>query len=499
MSDERISRLEVEVGQLSSAQEKRRQEIQDWFVAMNARFDQLLVQKKFEQGENSIGQSGAKKETSSNRYVIPKFTKLEFPKYRGGEDPTSWEGLHARFGPTKFEDFFGDLTKLRQSTTVRDYQTQFEKLLARAGKLTPAQHVSCFISGLKESIRIEVQASRPTTLSAVVGLARLYEAKLTTASKRSTPLMEVRRPFSTVPDGSRPTIPTIRKFSLAEIEERRKQGLCFHCNDKYKPRHLCKKLFILEACYPDDVVEDCGETIEFDEEAAMENIDEAPAISLHAISGTHTPQTMKVRGTLGKYRVIVLLDSSSTHNFLKEDVASKLALLPDKNGQLDVKVASGERLSNQGKCKGVELYLQGVTITVDCYLLPLDGYEVVLGAQWLRTLGPLLWDFSKLQMQFQLKGQTIIWQGLSPSINKIVGEAAIRRDICKKKEGILLQLNSLDAQPLSHIIMDTRLQPLLEEYHDIFEEPSGLPPRRAHDHKIPLLLGSSPICVRPYR
>ncbi|KAA8534461.1 hypothetical protein F0562_031978 [Nyssa sinensis] len=153
--------------------------------------------------------------------------------------------------------------------------------------------------------------------------------------------MKVRRPFPTVLDGSRPTIPTIRKFSPTEIEERRKQGLCFHCNDKYGPRHLCKKLFILEACYPDDMVEDYGETIEFDEESAMENIDEAPAISLHAISGTHTPQTMKVRGTLGKYRVIVLLDSGSTHNFLKEDVASKLGLLPDKNGQLDVKVASG--------------------------------------------------------------------------------------------------------------------------------------------------------------
>ncbi|KAA8547499.1 hypothetical protein F0562_003928 [Nyssa sinensis] len=278
---------------------------------MNARFDQLLVQKNFEQGENSIGQSGAKKETSSNRSVIPKFTKLEFSKYRGGEDPTSWVCRAEQFfeyQQIEHEEWvslatyhlegeaqlwYQLLKKDGETITwpllkeVRDYQTQFEKLLARARKLTPTQHVSCFISGLKESIRIEVQASRPTTLSATVGLARLYEAKLTTASKHSTPPMKVHRPFPTVPDGRRPTI---RKFSPTEIEERRKQGLCFHCNDKYRPRHLCKKLFILEACYPDDVVEDCGETIEFDEEAAMENIDEAPTISLHAISGTHTPK-----------------------------------------------------------------------------------------------------------------------------------------------------------------------------------------------------------------
>uniref|UniRef100_A0A5B6ZWP3 Retrotransposon gag domain-containing protein n=1 Tax=Davidia involucrata TaxID=16924 RepID=A0A5B6ZWP3_DAVIN len=66
------------------------------------------------------------------------------------------EGLHVRFDPTECADFFGDLTKLRQNTTVRDYQGHFEKLLARAGRLTPAQQVGCFISGLKKSIRVEV-------------------------------------------------------------------------------------------------------------------------------------------------------------------------------------------------------------------------------------------------------------------------------------------------------------------------------------------------------
>ncbi|KAA8544251.1 hypothetical protein F0562_022263 [Nyssa sinensis] len=173
------------------------------------------------------------------------------------------EGLHVRFGPTEFEDFFGDLTKLRQSSRVHDYQTQFEKLLSRAGRLTPAQHVGCFISGLKESIRIEVQASQPLNLLTVVGLARLYEAKLTTANKCPVPLVEI---------------------------------------------------------------------------------------------------------------------LASTHNFLKEYVATKLGLVLDNSGQLDVKMASGERLSSQGKCEGVELYLQGVLIAVDCYLLPLEGYKVMLGA-----------------------------------------------------------------------------------------------------------------------
>jgi hypothetical protein len=40
---------------------------------------------------------------------------------------------------------------------------------------------------------------------------------------------------------------------------------------------------------------------------------------------------------------------------------------------------------------------------------------------------------------------------------------------------------------------------LLSEFSDIFAEPTGLPPQRSHDHRIPLLPGNAPTNVRPYR
>lgn len=95
--------------------------------------------------------------------------KLDFPRFNGLEDPTSWvcqadqffefyqtseeekvplasfnlegdaqlwyqllkeespiitwedfiQGLHSRYGPTQYQDFFGDLTKLQQTGSVR--------------------------------------------------------------------------------------------------------------------------------------------------------------------------------------------------------------------------------------------------------------------------------------------------------------------------------------------------------------------------------------------
>lgn len=43
------------------------------------------------------------------------------------------------------------------------------------------------------------------------------------------------------------------------------------------------------------------------------------------------------------------------------------------------------------------------------------------------------------------------------------------------------------------------MQVILDEFASVFEAPTGLPPRRAHDHHIPLIPGARPVSVRPYR
>jgi hypothetical protein len=46
---------------------------------------------------------------------------------------------------------------------------------------------------------------------------------------------------------------------------------------------------------------------------------------------------------------------------------------------------------------------------------------------------------------------------------------------------------------------DPELQRLLEQFNTLFEPPTFLPPVRHTDHQIPLLEGSNPVNVRPYR
>jgi hypothetical protein len=106
---------------------------------------------------------------------------------------------------------------------------------------------------------------------------------------------------------------------------------------------------------------------------------DVPEISLHTIMGKDVPDTMKVYGLIGRSMSLVLINSGSTHNFVSLALAQLLKLQPTEGGKL--MVASGEKIKSLGKCIGVPLDLQGWKFQMDFYILPLEGYELVLGTQ----------------------------------------------------------------------------------------------------------------------
>jgi hypothetical protein len=52
-------------------------------------------------------------------------------------------------------------------------------------------------------------------------------------------------------------------------------------------------------------------------------------------------------------------------------------------------MTNGEEMLSEGKCIDVCLKLQGNTFCSKFFVLILGGYDVVLGVQWLYTLGLL--------------------------------------------------------------------------------------------------------------
>nr|GEY76308.1 hypothetical protein [Tanacetum cinerariifolium] len=82
------------------------------------------------------------------------------------------------FGPSKYEDLKGTLSKLLQLDTVEEYQGEFEKLMNHVTDIPNSLLISFYISGLKLHLQREFFGSRPTTLGDVFLLAQTIEARL---------------------------------------------------------------------------------------------------------------------------------------------------------------------------------------------------------------------------------------------------------------------------------------------------------------------------------
>ncbi|XP_068641904.1 uncharacterized protein [Aristolochia californica] len=249
------------------------------------------------------------------------------------------------------------------------------------------------------------------------------------------------------------------------MEERRSKGLCYNCDEQYTLGHQCKKLFWLE--------------LEDEEEAKNSEVEqlevEEPTISVHAITGLQSTTTMQGSALVNDQPLLSLVDSASTHNFLSFTAAKYLQLPIQPRPVASVSVANGEKVPSYWVSRAVMFTIDNHHFSAEFFIIPLAGFDMVLGVKWLQTLGSILWDFAALTMSFVVANNKVTLQG-------------------RKTEGPV-HLHGLQ-QPTS---VDNDLDNLLEHFQDHFQEPITLPPLRHCDHRISLKVGSEVVVVRPYR
>ena len=174
--DQRVEQLEQNVTSLLTNQQQMLEKITELFTKLSS------FNSHREEGESSHGQprgshnqwgNRGSQQGETNQSYAPRLAKLDFPRFNGSEDPTSWicraeqffrfhetpledqdvlasfhlegearlwyqllqhgiefvtwevfkVGLLAHYGPTQFHDFFGELTKFQQMVLVREYQS----------------------------------------------------------------------------------------------------------------------------------------------------------------------------------------------------------------------------------------------------------------------------------------------------------------------------------------------------------------------------------------
>jgi hypothetical protein len=122
----------------------------------------------------------------------------------------------------------------------------------------------------------------------------------------------------------------IQKLTRDEMDEHQLKGLCYNYDDKYFSGHKCKEQNIFMAI-SEDISEEDVETplvLESTETTDINPPSNPPevelVISLNALIGFSTPQTLKLIGYIKHQKVIILVDSGSTHNFIHRRIAQKL-------------------------------------------------------------------------------------------------------------------------------------------------------------------------------
>ncbi|KAH9647661.1 Wall-associated receptor kinase-like 22 [Citrus sinensis] len=206
---ERIERVEAELGSMQDSMQRMEMGINDKLHHLEEVISKLADSISASKGVSSHHEHAAssqprREESGMERQQFPsRLAKLEFPRY-SGDDPTEWfnrvtqffdyqettddqrvvlasfhledgqlvtwkafvEELWARFGPTECEDFDEALSRVKQTSSLRDYQKEFERLGNRVHGWTQRALVGTFMGGLKpeisEEIRIETTPGETT-------------------------------------------------------------------------------------------------------------------------------------------------------------------------------------------------------------------------------------------------------------------------------------------------------------------------------------------------
>jgi hypothetical protein len=310
-----------------------------------------------------------------------------------GNQKSSWEdyvkAICYRFGGQ--QDPIEELMELKQRGELQEYIQDFDILWNKA-EVSEKQALVIFLGGLETEIKNTVKMFEPKTLRHAYNLSRLEsntqtyrkspgyvrrpasvfqynpvqtttsppQATTNTTNPHTAPQKPTPTPWTNNPDSSYTKTYTKSTKSIRnqDFEDRRLKGLCFWCDDKFVPEHRCKN----KRVYSFHVVEEEEGVIE--EELTEDRVNDrelTPHISLDALEGTVGLNTMKVNGKIDKTIVCILIDSSSTLNFLNTTLALKLQFQLTAIKPMIVQAANEEKMVCKSIYRGLRWKMQGIS------------------------------------------------------------------------------------------------------------------------------------------
>ena len=204
-------------------------------------------------------------------------------------------------------------------------------------------------------------------------------------------------------------------------------------------------------------------------------------LSLSSLVGLTVPYSMKIRGHVNNKVIIVLIDCGDSHNFISSSLISEISLPLVPTREFGVTLGTGEQIRSIRVCKQLCLHLPGIDIVSDFFPLPLGSSDLILGYEWLLSLGATHMNWKELTMEISVEGQQVQLRRDLSLYKTLVSLHAMHRTLLHEKKGILLECRQVSLVPIKHLLngnmpLSIEVSTILEEYQDLFELPVGFPP-----------------------
>jgi hypothetical protein len=240
-----------------------------------------------------------------------------------------------------------------------------------------------------------------------------------------------------------------------------RKKLCFSCRDPWVPGHRCMgkgEIHYIEVAADnvdsEEEEQDSGSTSSEEESAPAE---EQPPRRPPTPAGAHPPvvpqppeqanrrkptkggviatlsgvpryDTLCIRGIIQGQWEITLIDGGATHNFIDASLVSRRALQTEEFEGFDVAVADGHTVECLDRVPNLEMKLGNYTVRDTFYVVDLSDTDVVLGVQWMITLGKITTNYQTLEMGFRDQdGKKVVLRGMSTGAPRTVSAKRMER------------------------------------------------------------------------
>lgn len=110
--------------------------------------------------------------------------------------------------------------------------------------------------------------------------------------------------------------------------------------------------------------------------------------------------------------MLILVNSGATHNFISQNLTHKMGWAIEDTLNMIVKMEDGFQTTARWKRKEVEIEIGDFKIFMEAFLFELGHLDVVLGIEWLKTLGNTIVNWTKQTMIFWNGRKMVNLQGL---------------------------------------------------------------------------------------